>query len=83
MNILYLLGALACGVVLTAQVATNKQLGEHLHNLYIPAAVNMIVGLVATVALTLALSRAYPTAATVRSAPWTTKAISWPVTSSW
>ncbi len=72
MNYLYLLGALACGVVLTTQVATNKQLGEHLHNAYIPAAANMIIGLVATVALTAALTRSYPTAAMVRSAPWYT-----------
>ncbi len=70
MNILYLLGALACGVMLTTQVATNKQLGESLHNLYIPAVVNMVIGLVATLALTLALTRDYPTAAMVRSAPW-------------
>ena len=27
---LFLIGGLACGVVLTTQVALNKQLGEHL-----------------------------------------------------
>ena len=68
MTIVYLLGAIVCGVMLTTQVATNKQLGEHLHNLYIPAVVNMVIGLVATVALTLALSREYPSAAMVKSA---------------
>ena len=71
MTIIHLLGALVCGVMLTTQVATNKQLGEHLHNLYIPAVANMIVGLVATVALTLALSREFPSAQLVRSAPVT------------
>ena len=70
MNIIYLLGALACGVVLTTQVATNKQLGEHLHNLYIPAVANMVVGVVAAIALTLAFSREYPTAEMVKNAPW-------------
>ena len=70
MNIVYFLGALACGVVLTTQVATNKQLGEHLHNLYIPAVANMVIGVVATVALTLTFSRDYPSGEMVKSAPW-------------
>ena len=70
MTILYMIAAALCGVVLTTQVATNKQLGEHLHNLYIPAAANMIIGVVATVALTLALSKEYPTTGMIRSAPW-------------
>lgn len=69
MNAFYWLAALGCGVVLTTQVATNKQLGQHLGNLYIPAVANMVVGLVCTLALTLALSRAYPTVAVVKSAP--------------
>ena len=70
MNPLYLLAAALCGVVLTTQIATNKQLGEHLHNLYIPAVANMVVGIVAAVAITLALSKDYPTAQMIRSAPW-------------
>ena len=37
MNILYMIVAALLGAVLTTQIATNKQLGEHLHNLYIPA----------------------------------------------
>ena len=59
-------------MVLTTQVATNKQLGEHLHNLYIPGSfVNMIIGVVATVALTLAFSaRSYPSTQMIRTAPW-------------
>lgn len=69
MLILPWLAALGCGVVLTTQVATNTQLGKHLDNMYIPAVANMVIGLVATVAVTLALSRSYPTMAMVRSAP--------------
>jgi transporter family-2 protein len=70
MNWLFMAGALACGAVLTSQVATNKQLGEALHNLYIPAVANMIVGLVATLAITLLASREYPTMSMVKAAPW-------------
>lgn len=70
MSIFYMIAAALCGVVLTTQVATNKQLGEHLHNLYIPAAVNMIIGVVATVALTLAFSTEYPSTQMMRTAPW-------------
>ena len=70
MNALYMIAAVLCGAVLTTQIATNKQLGEHLHNLYIPAAANMIIGVVATLALTLALSGEYPSAQMIRSAPW-------------
>ena len=70
MNALYMIVAALLGVVLTTQVATNKQLGEHLHNLYLPAAVNMVIGVFATIALTLALSKEYPSAQVIRSAPW-------------
>lgn len=62
--------AFGCGVVLTTQIATNKQLGQHLHNLYIPAVANMVIGVVATVGLTLLLSKEYPSAAMLRSASW-------------
>ena len=70
MNWLFMAAALACGAVLTTQVATNKQLGEGLHNLYIPAVANMIVGLVAAIAITLIASREYPTAEMIKGAPW-------------
>lgn len=62
--------ALLLGAVLTTQVATNKQLGQHLHNLYIPAAVNMLIGIVATVVLTMLLSKDYPSREMLRTAPW-------------
>jgi transporter family-2 protein len=70
MNWLLMLAALACGAVLTTQVATNKQLGEHLHNLYLPAVANMVFGMVAAVSLTLAFTREWPTTAMVKDAPW-------------
>ena len=62
--------ALLMGAVLTTQVATNKQLGQHLHNLYLPAVANMAIGIVATVALTVLLSKNYPTREMLRTAPW-------------
>lgn len=62
--------ALLMGVVLTTQVATNKQLGEHLHNLYIPAVANMVIGIFATVAVTLALSKEWPTVEMIKTSPW-------------
>lgn len=70
MNAPYMIVAALLGVVLTTQIVTNKQLGEHLHNLYIPAFANMVIGVVATLALTLALSTEYPTGQMIRSAPW-------------
>lgn len=70
MQFVYLGMALALGAVLTVQIATNKQLGEHLHNLYIPAVSNMIIGLIATLAVTVAFSRDYPTTEMIKTAPW-------------
>ena len=70
MNWLLMAAALGCGAVLTTQVATNKQLGESLHNLYLPAVANMVVGLVAAVAITLVASRDWPTSDMIKAAPW-------------
>ncbi|WP_291577632.1 DMT family transporter [Bradyrhizobium sp.] len=47
--------AILLGAVLTAQIATNAQLGKALENPYIPATVNMAFGLIVTVILTWAL----------------------------
>jgi transporter family-2 protein len=58
------------GVVLTIQVATNAQLGKALGNDYIPAAVNMVIGLIATVALTWSLTSEWPSREMLRAAPW-------------
>lgn len=62
--------ALALGVVLTTQIATNKQLGEALENFYIPGAVNMAVGLLATAVLSYFMTDALPTREAMRAAPW-------------
>ena len=69
MNAVNLATALSLGVVLTTQVATNKQLGEQLDNLYIPALANMVIGLVATLGITLAFTRHWPSAAAVKGVP--------------
>jgi bacterial/archaeal transporter family-2 protein len=62
--------AILLGAVLTAQVATNAQLGKALGNPYIPATVNMAVGLIVTVILTWALTSHWPSREMMREAPW-------------
>jgi len=62
--------AVLLGVVLTTQVATNAQLGKALGNDYIPAAVNMVIGLIATMALTWSLTSEWPSREMLRAAPW-------------
>ncbi len=58
------------GVVLTTQVASNALLGKALGNEYIPAAVNMVIGLIATAVLTWSLTPEWPSRDMVRDAPW-------------
>lgn len=70
MNWLFAPFAALLGVVLTTQVATNAQLGKALGNEYIPAAVNMAIGLIATTALTWSLTSEWPSREIVRAAPW-------------
>jgi bacterial/archaeal transporter family-2 protein len=62
--------AVLLGIVLTTQVATNALLGKELANEYIPAAVNMAIGLVATTILTWSLTSEWPTREILRAAPW-------------
>ena len=62
--------AVLLGVALTTQVATNAQLGKALGNEYIPAAANMAIGLIATVALTWSLTSNWPSREMLRAAPW-------------
>jgi transporter family-2 protein len=64
--------AFLLGVVLTTQVATNAQLGKALGNEYIPAAVNMAIGLIATALLTWSLTPEWPSREVLRAAPWYT-----------
>jgi transporter family-2 protein len=70
MNWLFAPFAVLLGVVLTTQVATNAQLGKALGNEYIPAAVNMAIGLIATTVLTWSLTSEWPSREIVRAAPW-------------
>ena len=70
----YLLAPIAIllGVLLTTQVATNTQLGKALSNDFIPAAVNMAIGLLATCILTWVVTSEWPGREMVRAAPWYT-----------
>lgn len=62
--------AVALGIILTTQIATNAALGKALANSYIPAVVNMAVGLVATALLTWTVTAEWPAREAIRSAPW-------------
>jgi bacterial/archaeal transporter family-2 protein len=62
--------AVLLGAVLTTQVATNTQLGKALGNPYIPATVNMAVGLIVTAVLTWTLTSEWPSREMMREAPW-------------
>lgn len=62
--------ALGCGALLTAQVGSNSVLGKALANPYIPAAVNMIIGIAATGLLLAIVHKPLPTLAVARNAPW-------------
>ncbi len=72
MNVLFGFLAMLCGVILTTQVGNNTLLGKILNNQYIPAAVNMMVGLVMTFALVAIVHKPWPPAAAVSTAPWWT-----------
>lgn len=64
--------ALLCGAVLTTQVGGNTVLGKALDNPYIPAAVNMVSGLLFTVVLLMIVHKPWPAVAQLRAAPgWT------------
>jgi transporter family-2 protein len=62
--------ALLCGVVLTAQIGSNALLGKLLGDSYIPAAVNMVIGIVTTGALLLIVHKPLPAADTAAAVPW-------------
>lgn len=72
MNIAFASFALLCGAVLTAQVGSNTLLGKSIANFYIPAAVNMVTGLIFTVLLLLIVRQPMPVIAQIRAAPWWT-----------
>jgi bacterial/archaeal transporter family-2 protein len=62
--------ALICGAVLTTQVGSNTLLGKSINNSYIPAAANMVTGLIFTVLLLLIVQKPSPSAAQLRTVPW-------------
>ena len=64
--------ALICGAVLTTQVGSNTLLGKSLNNAYIPAAANMVTGLVFTILLLLIVQKPVPSVEQVRAAQWWT-----------
>ncbi len=64
--------ALLCGVLLTTQVGSNTLLGKSLHNPYIPAAANMVAGLIFTSLLLLIVHKPVVSVAQLRAAPWWT-----------
>jgi transporter family-2 protein len=64
--------ALICGAVLTTQVGSNTLLGKSLDNSYIPAAANMVAGLVFTVLLLLIVHKPVPSIEQLRGTPWWT-----------
>ncbi len=64
--------ALICGAVLTTQVGSNTVLSKSLDDPYIPAAANMVTGLIFTVILLLIVHQPMPSALHLRAAPWWT-----------
>jgi transporter family-2 protein len=70
MSVLFGFLALLCGVVLTSQIGSNALLGKLLGDSYIPAAVNMIIGVVTTSALLLIVHKPLPAATTAAAVPW-------------
>jgi len=62
--------ALLCGVVLTSQIASNALLGKLLNDAYVPAAVNMLIGIATTGALLLIVRRPLPSGHTAAAVPW-------------
>jgi len=64
--------ALICGAVLTTQVGSNNLLGKSINDPYIPAAANMVSGLIFTILLLLIVHKPLPSVAQLRGAPaWT------------
>jgi transporter family-2 protein len=67
-----LLGSLAllCGVILTSQIGSNALLGRLLGDSYVPAAVNMLIGILTTGLLLLIMHKPLPSGAVAATVPW-------------
>jgi transporter family-2 protein len=72
MSVILVLLAMGCGAVLTIQVGSNNLLGKALDDPYIPAAANMIAGLIFTLLLVLIVKRPLPSVIQLRGVPWWT-----------
>lgn len=72
MNLVLAVVALGLGALLTTQVGSNTLLGKTLDNPYIPALINMAVGLVMTSVLLAIVHKPWPAQAMIREAPWWT-----------
>lgn len=70
MSLLYGSFALLCGVVLTSQIGSNALLGKSLDDPYIPATVNMLIGIITTGALLLIVHKPLPAANMAEEVPW-------------
>lgn len=70
MSLLFGLLALLCGAILTSQIGSNVLLGKLLGDSYVPAAVNMLIGVVTTGVLLLLMQKPLPTVDTAATVPW-------------
>jgi bacterial/archaeal transporter family-2 protein len=70
MSLLFGFLALVCGVVLTSQIGSNALLGKLLGDSYIPAAVNMLIGVITTAILLVIVHKPLPAANTAGMVPW-------------
>jgi transporter family-2 protein len=62
--------ALLCGIILTSQIGSNVLLGKLLGDSYVPAAINMLIGVVTTGLLLLIVHKPLPSGATAGTVPW-------------
>lgn len=70
MSVLFGFLALLCGAILTAQVGSNALLGKLLSDPYVPAAVNMIIGVLSTGMLLLIMHKPLPSGTLAATVPW-------------
>jgi transporter family-2 protein len=62
--------ALLCGVILTSQIGSNALLGKLLGDSYVPAAINMLIGVATTALLLLIVHKPLPSGAAAQTVPW-------------
>ena len=62
--------ALLCGILLTSQIGSNALLAKLLGDSYVPAAINMLIGVATTGLLLLMVHKPLPSGATAATVPW-------------